>query len=457
MHRSTRPTPPLSIALALALALGGAAACSSPEAARARGAPPPEYVHFSGHAHGALYRPDPALFPSPSIGVITVHRTGNNLNHVSTRELPPRGFVVLGITTHAVNNEGAVEYDGRSNRDLKAAVDYLYDVVGLEKVVLLGHSGGGNTISLYQAVAENGMSVCQGPEKVVACQGDGTQVGRPADALMFMDSNVGTAINMLRRWNAAVVDETNPRRLDPSLDPFSEANGYNPDGCSRYSQDFQRRYFEGQARRVQRLTARAQAIQDAMDAGTHIPTDNDKFVAYRINARLYDLDNTIDAQTNQPRKLVKDNREIVTQIVPTVRPCGEPLGYSTPERDMRLERTRDMNVRTLLGIWSIQANNSMYDIDICSANGSTMCMVQHVRAPSLFTASQGNPYVVDNETMYELSGSRNKDYVVIEGATHGMDNCAACEGAPYSNVRRNFFDYLAAWMNGGFNPVEALP
>jgi pimeloyl-ACP methyl ester carboxylesterase len=364
---------------------------------------------------------------------------------------------VLGITTHAVNNEGAVEYDGRTNRDMKAAVDYLYDVVGVEKVVLLGHSGGGNTISLYQAVAENGLSVCQGSDKVVECSGDPSQIGRPADALMFMDSNVGTAINMLRRWNPAVIDESNPRVLDPALNPWLESNGYNPNGCSAYSEEFQQRYFEAQAQRVSRLTAEARRIQQAMDAGVHIPTDNDKFVAYRINARLYDLDNTIDAETKQPRKLVKDDGQIVTEIVQTVRPCGEPLGYSTPDTDARLERTRDMNVRTLLGIWSISARNSMYDIDICSANGSTMCMVQHIRAPSLFTASQGNPYVVDNETMYELSGSAKKDYVVIEGATHGMDNCSACDGAPYYNVRKNFFDYLATWINGGFEPVASLP
>jgi PcaR/PcaU/PobR family beta-ketoadipate pathway transcriptional regulator len=48
-------------------------------------------------------------------------------------------------------------------------------------------------------------------------------------------------------------------------------------------------------------------------------------------------------------------REIVTQVVRTVRPCGEPLGYSTPEVDASLGRTRDMNVRSLLGIWSIRA------------------------------------------------------------------------------------------------------
>jgi len=420
------------------------------------GTPPPQYVHFSGQAQASLWWPEPAQHPNPTTAILMVHRTGNFMNHVGLRELSRRGFVSLGLNTHAVNNEGAVEYDGRIAMDLRAAVEFLRNDLGMERVVMIGHSGGGNTISLYQAIAENGLSICQGENKIVECGDDPRQIGPVADALIFMDSNVGTAINMLRRWNPAVIDERDPRQLDPTLNPWLESNGYNPNGCSRYSEEFKERYFRAQAERIGRLTVHAQEIAAAMDNGTHVPTDNDKFVAYRINARLYDLDNTIDSHTRSPRKLLRDNREIVTQVVHTVRPCGEPLGYSTPEVDAQLERTRDMNVRALLGIWSIRANDSMYDIDYCSANGSTMCMVQHVRAPTLITASQGNPYVVDNERMFEMSGSVRKDYVVIEGATHGMDNCTACEGGPYHNVRRNFWDYLATWIDSGFTPVDRL-
>src|SRR5690349_9701661 len=59
--------------------------------------PLPIYVQFPGAAKGALYYPDPAKFPSPHVGVIVMHRNSNYLNHISTRELPARGFVVLGM------------------------------------------------------------------------------------------------------------------------------------------------------------------------------------------------------------------------------------------------------------------------------------------------------------------------------------------------------------------------
>ena len=37
-----------------------------------------------------------------------------------------------------------------------------------------------------------------------------------------------------------------------------------------------------------------------------------------------------------------------------------------------------------------------------------------------------------------------------------MGNGASCEGAPYKNVRTNFYDYIAKWLNTGYAPVSEL-
>jgi len=42
------------------------------------------------------------------------------------------------------------------------------------------------------------------------------------------------SVNGLRSINPAVLDETDPHRIDPSLDPFSTKNGFNPNGPSHY-------------------------------------------------------------------------------------------------------------------------------------------------------------------------------------------------------------------------------
>ncbi len=80
-------------------------------------------MQFSGAAKGALYKPDPELFPAPHIGVIAMHRNSNYLNHISTRELPARGFVVLGMNPRCDNNEAACAPWENNALDVKSGVN----------------------------------------------------------------------------------------------------------------------------------------------------------------------------------------------------------------------------------------------------------------------------------------------------------------------------------------------
>ena len=435
----------MAMAMVIALALPALAATPHDEDFG------PEYIDFGGDVKGALYLPDPAAHPSPTIGVLVIHRTGNFLTHPATEELSERGFVVLGMNPHSDNNEAAVDWD-RIATDVKAGVEFLKGDVGMEKVVLYGHSGGGPTTSYYQALAENGLAVCQGPDKIVECPEDEDMVGPPADGIIFVDAHPGNTVNRVRSVNPAVVDEDNAGELDPDLNPFLEANGYNPDGCSSYSDDFRTRYFEAQSDRLNDLIDEALSIKEAIAAGTHFPADDDSFVVHRTSARLMELDNTIDAVTENPQKLLTDERDIVTDIVSTVRVCSP----DDKEEDESFEGSMDLTVESFLGANAIRSTNSMYDIDWCSSNNSVPCMVQQVEVPTLVAAAQGHYFMRDGEHIYEMSAADNKDFVIVEGATHGIDNCNACEGGPYFNARDNFFDYIAKWMNTDFTPVTEL-
>ena len=48
-----------------------------------------------------------------------------------------------------------------------------------------------------------------------------------------------------------------------------------------------------------------------------------------------------------------------------------------------------------------------------------------------------------------MSASKDKDFIVVEDTTHGIRPWAACEKTPgqYSNTMKNFFDYVAKWIN----------
>jgi hypothetical protein len=426
--------------------------------AQSAGFPPPRYVHFSGHTQGALYMPDPAVHPSPTTAVLAIHRTENRMHNdgispLIDRELPKRGIIVLGMNPHSANNEAAVKWEERMPRDIRAGVEFLKKEVGVKRVVLLGGSGGGPNVAFYQAIAEKGLSVCKGPNKIVECPDDAALVGPPADAIVFRDTHPGNPMNRLRSANPAVTDETNAAALDDSLNPFLEKNGYNPRGCSSFSEEFQRRYYEAQSKRMNRLVEHALKTKADMAAGKHFPADDAPFVAHRGEARLVQLDRTIDAQTHSPRKLVTDDGKIVTDIVKTVRPCSP----ENKEADASYSNSIAVTINSFLGAGAIRSANAMIDIDHCSSNNSTTCMVQHIEAPVLVLASQGHYFIRDNEEIFERAASRKKDYAVIAGATHGMGNCAKCEGAPYRNVRKNFYDYVAKWINTDFAPVTELP
>src|SRR4029079_5027672 len=130
----------------------------------------PEYIPLGGGVKAVLYRPDNN--PNPKVGVITIHRTSNYLQHASCTQLSSRGLVVLCMNSRFDNNEALVDWELIA-QDVKRGMDYLRNTVKVNKVVLFGHSGGGPTTTYYQAVAEKGPSYCQGPNKLTECDSSG--------------------------------------------------------------------------------------------------------------------------------------------------------------------------------------------------------------------------------------------------------------------------------------------
>ena len=407
----------------------------------------PLYIQFRpGAVKGALYAPDTG--PPPHVGVLLTHRTSNFLSHIATRELPARGFLVLAMNPRSDNNEAAVDFE-RNALDIKSGVEFLRTQPGITRVVLFGHSGGGPATSFYQAVAEQGPSYCQGPKKLVECLDD--LAGLPlADGLVLMDAHPGISVNALRSFSPAVVDEGDPGRIDVALDPFNPANGYSPNGESNYSDQFRQRYFEAQAARMNRLIDMALEKLRRMEAGQGPYPDDDIFPVVRGNgARLMQFDTSVHHSTLQPQKLLKNDGTVVTQIVESVRTPARGLAEASATFG---RGTRLLTVRSFLSANAIRAADAMDDIDWCSTNSSTPCALQNISVPILITAMGGHYFVRDNEIHYDMAASTDKDYVVIDGATHGSTPCTACETTPgeYSNTVKNFFDYVAQWIDARY-------
>lgn len=407
----------------------------------------PKYIEFSpSSVKGALYAPDSG--PAPHVGVVVIHRTSNFMNHLSAKELSKRGFLVLGMNPRSDNNEASVNFD-ENIQDLRKGVEFMQKQPGITKVLLLGHSGGGPTTSYYQAVQENGAGYCKGANKLSECT-DRVAGGPKADGLILVDAHPGNPVNTLRSINPAVTDESNPTKIDASLDPFNPANGFNPKGASSYSDAFKARYFKAQSDRMNRLIDKAQKMRADMAAGKHFPADDDIFTFYRNRARLMELDLTVHAGTEKPRKLLKndasidDSKKVMSVRVPNP---------DNAKRDLSFEDTKALTLTSFLTANATRSKNSNDDIDWCSTNNATPCAVQSISVPLLVTAMGGHYFIRDNEIIYDLAKSADKDYVVVQGAVHGMTPCKPCSDVTkedYSNATKNFFDYMAKWINTRF-------
>jgi hypothetical protein len=407
----------------------------------------PAYIQFSpAEVKGALYKPDSG--PAPHVGILVTHRTSNVMGSLTCTELAKRGFTVLCLNPRSDNNEALVRWESIA-LDVRSGVNFLRKQPGITKVLLLGGSGGGPTMSFYQAVAERGPSYCQGPNKLVQCGDELANLPR-ADGIIFRDAHPGNPVNGIRSLNPAIMNEGQPGQKNPELDPFNPENGYNPKGPSKYSEAFKKKYFKAQADRMNRLIDDALRKVALMKEGKYHYPDDDVFVVVGGGgARLMELDLSIHHGTMKPQKLLKNDGGIVTEVVNSVRRANPSLAKesATFENGARL-----LTVRSFLSANATRATDSMDGIDDCSTNNSTPCALRSISVPVLIAAMGGHYFIRDNEIHYEVAASSDKDFIVIEGANHGITPCVRCEQAPgqYSNSVKNFFDYVAKWVNARF-------
>ena len=419
-------------------------------AVQAQGQSRAEFVQL-GRTSAAIHKP--ASGPQPHIAILVTHRTANNLNNIACREMAQRGFLGVCFNTRFINNEAAVRSE-EITLDVKAAVDFARAQAGITKVILLGHSGGSPVMSLYQAMAENGNSYCAKPERLTKCAGDIPAL-TPADGLIYPDAHPGNPAQALRGINPSLVIENGKVRVIPELDPFSPANGYNPKGASKYSKEFQTRYYAAQSKVMTDQLNKVLAAKASMAKGDYVYPDDDvvlvPFSDQEGSAGLMLMDPSIPEfmSTKSPRKLVKNDGSIVTEIVHSA--AVPELGQAKSNREFD-GGTKMLTFTSYLSANATRSTNSLDGIEDCSSNTSTICNVQSVKAPTLIAAMGGWRFIRDQERMYELSPATDKDFIVIEGAEHNYTPCRPCEKTPgqYANSAKNLFDYMAKWANDRF-------
>jgi hypothetical protein len=207
-----------------------------------------------GTSQGILYRRG-----GEKTAVVINHPRADFSSHYLIPFLLEAGYAVYGGQTRNVNNDISCIHEYLI-ADLAAQVSYLHEQ-GLEKVVLLGNSGGGSLSTFYQAQA-----VTAPPGRLTDTPaGDPYDLNSlylpPADGLILFAAHIGEGCFALDNLDPSVTDENDPLSCDPSLDMYNPANGYRkPPEVSSYSPEFLQRYREAQRARCERLDAMARQV-----------------------------------------------------------------------------------------------------------------------------------------------------------------------------------------------------
>jgi hypothetical protein len=330
----------------------------------------------------------------PRTALIAAHYNVDFTEHYSAPYFAARGFGFLGWNTRYRGAEDQFILE-HALIDIAVGVKWLREEAGVETVVILGNSGGGSLMGAYQA--EAGAPTLAGHLKGAGAEALASLPG--ADLYVSLNAHKGRP-EVLTDWmDASVVDERDPTRTDPTLDPFA------PDNGPPYSAAFIARYRAAQRARNQRITdwAKAELIRVNAAGWPDI-----LFPLYRTWADLRFMDPAID---------------------PSDRPCPGCYRGFPPVANRTPGVGRVSSLKTWLSMWSLETSQ-------CQGGAQ----LAKVAAPALVVQSTGDMGVFpsDARAIHAAIGSPDKSLEMIPGAHYFEDSEAH---------RSGMAELVSAWIS----------
>lgn len=389
-----------------------------------------------GHSEGILYT-DPKQ--NPKIALVTMHPRGDQRRHFVHRPAARAGLAGFGIEGRHVHREPFIIKE-ELLLDIAAGLKFLRSR-GFEKIILVGHSGGGPLFGLYQAQAETAP-----PNRIHHTPaGDPPDLNKfdlpKADAIITLASHEGEGLHNDHRLDPSIIDEDNPYLTDPSLDMYNPKNGFQlPPESSTYSKEFLERFRAAQKARAQRLHDKAVALVEEQRRYQRM-TESPEFKAWPLDRRL-----EIERRASISEWMIiygteAEPRYLDMSLDPSDRVVGS--NDAGPRPDLRSRaRSGAARVMTPQGFLSTRSG--------ISSNANQIKNVARVTVPTLVvcgTADRGI-YLSHTRAIYEASGARDKKMVLIEGADHGFRPSGRKAGK--GDQRQQTLNAIFTWIKERF-------
>lgn len=357
-------------------------------------------VSATSTRNGAGFNPCQGLYYTPpgrrpTTAFIATHYNVDFSEHYLGEYIAERGFGFLGWNTRFRGNEAYFILE-HALVDIGAGVRWLRREAGVERIVILGNSGGGSLMGAYQSQAsEPNITATPGfklPEAVSSLD--------PADAYVSLCAHPGRP-EVLTAWmDPSVSDESDPAAVDEALNMYNPANG------PPYSAEFQTRYRGAQVGRNERITDWVWLELERLEARG---LRDRAFNMQRTWADLRLMDGSIDPSERRVGLCY----------------AGDPKAANFGPRGIGLTNT----LRTWLSMWSLRHSQ---------CRGAPH--LARIRVPSLVVQSLADTGVFpsDARAIFAALGSEDKRLELVTG-DHYLE-------AP-ANARSGVADLIAAWLS----------
>lgn len=314
----------------------------------------------------------------PKTAVIATHYNVDFAEHYIAPYFARRGYGFLGWNTRYRGFEDQFLLH-HAILDISVGMRWLKEEAGVERIVILGNSGGGSLMGAYQAEAIKPTLDGELPEAVRDLYRNLTK----ADLYISLNAHQGRP-EVLTDWmDASVTDENDPLATDPSLDPFSA------DNAPPYSDEFVTRYRAAQRARNQRITDWAKAeLKRLNDAG--VP--DRLFPMFRVWGDLRCMDPALDPSDRKPRWCYR----------------GDPaIANRTPSIG------RASMLKTWLSMWSLETSKCVGAPHLAKFDTPSL-VIQGTADTGVFPS--------DARRIYDAVGAKDKSIQLIPGEHYFEDS-----------------------------------
>ena len=402
------------------------------------------FIEIARRTPGVLYEPT-ERHPKQRIAILVMHSDEDYLAFPTGPEMAERGYTAL--CANVMSKEGMMFSLADKMKSVAAAVKYLRSLPSVEKIVLMGHSGGGTLMSAYQAIAENGPAVFQGNEMILPYPGN--ERLPPADGMLLLDANWGNAVMQLFSLDPAVESENSGMMIHAWLDLFDPANGFSPAG-SVYPPEFIRRFQTSQSERNNGLIDDALNRYRLIQHGQGNYSDDEPLIIPGAaqgftNNKLYAQDPRLMSHTRKPHLLLHPDGTRTTEMVRSLRGPENPESFT----HSFWAGARFLSVKTYLNSYAIRTakeygydEDHVWGIDWDSSYSSTPGNMVHVKVPTLVMGMTAGWEFLASETIFQMAGSEDKSIAFVEGATHRFSPAKD----QFGDTGKTLHDYVDEWL-----------